>query len=77
MKPDTKPFLTTEETVAALQFACNRFVSKPERRIALLDVMKNLAALPLHEVHGDGTVTVLFEQGRDVQIQTISPSLSE
>jgi len=77
MKPDAKPFLSSQETVAALTFAQNRFVSKTERRIAMTDVMKNLATLPDHEVHGDGTVTILFERQGVVHVQTINPSLIE
>jgi len=77
MKPDTKPFLTFDETLAALRFAANKNVSKPERRLALSDVWLHIGQFPDHEIHPDGSATVLFQAPSGDAIATTIPSITK
>ena len=74
MKDSQKPFLTFDETLAALRFAGNQNVSIPERELALSDVWKHLALFPDYQLHLDGSATVLFQASNgEANAVTIPP----
>lgn len=75
MKADQKPYLTFDETLAALRFAANPNVSKHERRFALSDVWYHLEQFPDYEIHVDGFATVLFQAPDGNAIATTIPPL--
>lgn len=74
MKPDKKPFLTPEESLAALRYAANPSISIAERWHALNDVLIHLTRFADHELHPDGSATVLYQAPNgETTVVTIPP----